>query len=414
MLHPHSNDDPILSLPWEMILGFCTFGEILTVRSVSHGLQEVVANAISSEVCFNFLKDYMKEQNLYYIPDLEQWKSAATQKNIESIFSKDSTVYLNSLLQVLRVIKYLPISMAVAFDTKHGRHCLPLQWNISEQRSEFMTFSSSRGNDQLDCSTFKTKPRLRSSDQTTSVTSTSSSSPRNNIYDHLEMRNEHGQPLDLQTCSNTSVPNIPDDLMCPVCRETDYRTLVLSEFSYVCDPGSVDERPSHVQLSWTPGRDGDVSRKNEAGTIEKREQIRSETIHSFPPMEEDMAIPIRRNPLSLKRDCKFTISMHCIECRKFGIFSPASVCWSQSFCCAERGRTSGDKTIGGVMVRQKCSNSECNRPVFCPQCAHSRTHEGYVDENGKSRPYIRASHCDTCQLTFCDEDAWISSICHHW
>ncbi|CAJ1970266.1 unnamed protein product [Cylindrotheca closterium] len=405
MLHPQSNDHPALSLPWEMILGFCTFDEILTVRSVSRGLHAVIANAISSEFCLNFLKRYMKWKNMYYIPHLEEWKTAATQDSVESIFSMDSSLYLDTLLQVLRVIKYLPVSMAVAFDAKHGRHCLPLQWNPSKQSSEFMTFSSS-GRNSLQ---FKTEPRLRPLNHSTNTTSTSNAS-NNNIYGHLELHNERGQPLDLQTYLNASAPNMPENLICPICKN---RTLVLSEFSYVCEPGSEDERPSHVQLSWTPRKDGNDSCNNEAGTTEEKRQVKEGCLHSFPPMEDDMAIPTRSRPLSLKRDCKFTISIHC-TCRQFGVLSPAGVCWNQSFCCAERGRAIGDKTIGGVLVRQKCSSNDCNRPVSCPQCTHNRTHEGYMDESGESLPVIRGSHCDVCKLTFCDEDAWLSSISHHW
>jgi len=157
--------------------------------------------------------------------------------------------------------------------------------------------------------------------------------------------------------------------------------------------------------------DGDDNCKND---IDEKKQVKDEALHSFPPMVEDMAIPIRSHPISLQRDTKFVISIHCTKCREFGIFAPAGVCWNQSFCCAERGRTIGDKTIGGVLVRQKCSSPECNSPVSCPQCAHSRIHEGYQDNNGESSPVIRVSHCDNCRLTFCDEDAWLSNICHHW
>lgn len=66
----------------------------------------------------------------------------------------------------------------------------------------------------------------------------------------------------------------------------------------MCEPGSVDEPPSRVQLSWTPRKDVNESRNNEAEIAAKKEQVKEEgSPRSFPPMEEDMAIPIRRRPV---------------------------------------------------------------------------------------------------------------------
>lgn len=358
----------MISLPWEMILGFCTLDEILSVRSVSKDLSAVVTSAISSDYCSHFLQEYLKKQNVYYIPHLRHWKTSATQDELQGIFSKEESkdLYLKRLLGVLRVIKYLPMSTVVAFDANLGRHCLPVRWNATTNNSEVVTFASpsQRNAGRASCPPRKGEPL------------TSPKTPTNNIYNHLELQSENGHPIDLQSYSSTCVPSMPDDLICPACREAEYRTLVLSEFSYRCEPGSVDERPNRVQLSWTPLIEGCI------GNIKKKRRVEIEdSSNSFPPMMEDMAIPIRSHPLPLQRDCKFAISIHCTKCKEFGVFGPAAVCWSQSFCCAERGRTIGEKTLGGVLVRQRCSCAQCYRPVSCPQCAHTRMHEGYQDSN---------------------------------
>jgi hypothetical protein len=426
LLHsPMSQEDVFYSWPWETIAGFCTFDEILNARLVCHSFCEGIGDGLSSEFCAQYLSYCLTERNIYFIPRLSDWKKTATQLDTEELFVSETRLYLDKLLRVLRVLKYLPKSMAVAFNGKYGRHCLPLTWDEQEQKATIQTFSPCpRG--KSSCPTCRLKLKVEpmaGEDEEASVATTRRTPimPTNDVHDYLEIHNKQGRQIDLHCYSSKCIPNLPGDLICPQCKVCDRRTLVLSEFSYKSEPGSVGGRPNCVVLSWTPRIDDDDgddgSSHEEAQGPPTRKRQKTEQVENSAPsvatMFDDMAIPTRVHPIAFKPDCKFTTSIHCTNCQKFGIFAPAGVCWNRIFCCAERKRQLPDKLMGGVLVRQKCSREDCNLPISCPQCAHNSVHGSYEDEREQSLPLTRQSHCDSCQITFCDNDAWMSTICHH-
>lgn len=426
-----SQEHVLASLPWGMVAEFVTFDDMLNARLMCHSICEGIGDSLSSEFCAQYLSKCLTARNMYFIPRLSDWKESATQLGTEELFLSETNLYFDKLLRVLRVLKWLPKSMAVAFNGKYGRHCLPLKWDEDENRATLQTFSPCRRG-KSNCPTCRLKLRvlpLKEGDQEGLLAGTGRSltRPSTDVHDYLEIHNKQGRQLDLHYYAPKCIPNLPNDLICPQCKVSDRRTLVLSEFSYKGEHGNVGDRPNRVVLSWTPRfDDSDDDEEEEIGCSSqedeenpppspKRQKTEScgSTASHFPPRFDDMAIPIRIRPIALKPDCKFTTSIHCANCQEFGVFAPAGVCWNQSFRCANRKLQLPERLVGGALVRQKCSSKDCNLPISCPSCAHNRVHESYSTENRKPLPVTRQSHCGSCRQTFCDNDAWLSTNCHH-
>jgi hypothetical protein len=397
------------SLPWEIITRFLNFDEILKVRVVSQAFRQCIEDCLSSDFCSRSLFRFLEERNIYLVSgDLENFMTLATQSDeIDDFFLTETSNYFNKLLLILRVLRYLPKSVVVAFNGKYGRHCIPIQWDDQEKDAILQSFSPC---EREQCPTCSLKLPSQSPIHSTYT---------NNIYDYLEFHNKRGV-VDLHQYVPKCIPNLPADLRCPNCLVTNQRTLILSEFSYKSESGGATDRPSHTLLTWTPKIDADVESSSDSGEqVTKRQKVEFEeryTRNPFPPMFDDMAVPVRTQPLRLKSDCKFAISIHCSSCQKFQVFAPSAVCWNNAFRCEERGKQHGygkyHTIVGGVLVRQQCSSPDCLRPVSCPHCAHNISHRGYDDEE-QDYTVIRKSNCASCNLTFCDEHAWLSTICHH-
>lgn len=221
----------------------------------------------------------------------------------------------------------------------------------------------------------------------------------------------------------TFIPNLPADLICPKCCTTESRTLVLSDFSYKAHENFPSHRLAHVDLMWNPHLDNTHKQKDTdcegiSSRPSKRPKNGTNTSQSplqFPPRYAETALTIRSEPIPLKTDAKFCISIHCSACREFAIWAPASVCRHVDYVCHERGRQlqADNTTLGGALVRTKCSLPDCNQAIACPYCAHQIWHEPYSSSGGQ-RQVRHVSHCDVCRETYCADHAWVSTVCHHW
>eukprot|EP00980_Cylindrotheca_fusiformis_P030564 scaffold25036_cov166-Cylindrotheca_fusiformis.AAC.3 len=395
-------EELIDSLPWKAITPFCTLDQVLNARLVRRSLCEVIGNGLSPQECADYLSHFLVQRNIFFIPHLQHWKESATQEVDAQMFGTANDLHLDKLLRVFRVMKHLPESMAVAFSGKHGRHCLPLKWDEEEKRAKIHTYAPCRRG-KSNCASCRLKLKVRESE--------SSFRPTNNVYDGIEAYDKQQRQIDLHEYSSKCIPNLPNDLICPQCKVGDRRTLVLSEFSYKSDVHS--RRPDCVLLSFTPSFRSSEKEEQPAPKRQKTaERAANPGASLFPPRYDDMAIPTRLYPLELKPDCKFAMSIHCTNCQEFGIFAPAAVCWNQDFCCAFRRTQPLDATmVGGTMTRKKCSVNDCNRPTCCPQCAHDSSHHAYEDD--RAQVVLRTYHCCSCNQTYCDADAWLSTTCHH-
>ena len=408
--------------------------------------------------------------------DCDDWKQSATtttraaaaaatttthhndQTIIRNLFSSSNDYcYLDKLLRVLRVFKHLPRSLVVAFNGKYGRHCMPIEWDSTERRVKVKSFPPCpRGRHR--CESCHMKPNIIPALQQQSSTIRNNSTM--NIDEYLELNaSKNKGKIDLRNSSYIPkcIPNLPGDLICPNCQRNDQRTLMLFEFSYKSE--SVVGRPDQTLLTWTPAStttstddtdaasEGDTDDDDGGGSDDdddssiRHDNKRQKTddpstekeespsppprccyySYSPPVMYDDMAIPVRDRPLQLKQDCKFAISIACTNCG-WSVFSPASVCWSRDYVCGVRNvqvhnedsyTSSGggsNTLLGGVLVRQKCSQPDCYCSVTCPSCANTTNHDSYSQGNNYYHP---PSHCNSCNVTFCNQHSWLSTICHH-
>lgn len=411
----------LMTLPWGAIIEFCTIKDVLDARLVCREWLQGIEQEAAADWCAKVFSESLQKQNafLFHAPGSTldyAWRKGATQVDVSSLIDPVGAIQpsghgcLDRLFKVMRVMKCLPESAVVAFSSKDGRHCLPICWDPGTNETSFPAFPACQ---RVNCRTCSLKPPAKTPDSSTSQ-----------LERHLNLHNEEGE-IDLTAYTPRCIQNLPADLVCPKCMAVDQRTLVLSEFTYKAPHACRSDKPSHTPLTWTPDLDEEEEVFNEAqdslvphGHKRKRRTDFSDPSQppSFPPKYAEMALPDRSTPLQLPTDCKHCISIYCVACKEFAIWSPAAVCWNSDFVCRERGRQlcspEGDTFIGGVLVRKKCSLPDCRKAVSCPYCAHQVWHTPYVQSRGER--IRRASHCDVCRETYCGEHSWVSTVCHHW
>jgi hypothetical protein len=153
--------------------------------------------------------------------------------------------------------------------------------------------------------------------------------------------------LRLDVYHNKCIPNLPSDLVCPVCRVIDRRTLMLTEISYVTEPGTerrfgvgrMQQGRPLVQaeidsLTFTPA----AARRSPEGENEGiGEPITTrsdrELVESFPPRYGEPFLYNHVNHRDREADMnrKHAISIHCEGCGSFGVLAPAAVRYDSPF-----------------------------------------------------------------------------------
>ena len=461
---PQEKEQELASLlPWGIIAESLELQEVLQTRLTCHSLCEALAEQVSPVTCSRHIARVLVQRNLYVIPNVLlslDWVTETTRDSEEAIVhmlmlasasAEEGGGALDSLLRMIKVMKYLPKQAAVAFNGKHGRHLLPLQWDEEKKCSNFLSHEPCQ---RKSCVTCKFRiPVNRAAAAATSDDDDGRRRNNNNIDDHLEFRKPKG-PIDLHSYHTTCVPNLPRDLHCPMCRTTDQRTLVLSEVAYRSDSRPVN-RPDKVLLTWTPHQeqaangnsssdddddddndddddDDDASDhsfvvvRHDEPSPKRRKTDKDDQVLLFPPLYDDMAIPSTTQPIRLKADCKHAISIHCSHCGEFGVIGPAAVCWNPDFPCHERGHNlSSDKyqtVVGGVLVRSKCSSTStssssssasspgddnCQRSTLCESCTRGGStttmiHSAYLEDT-RGSTVLFSGMCHHCHEPFCSD-----------
>jgi len=299
----------------------------------------------------------------------------------------------------------------VALNGKYGRHCIPLEFSSETNQTEPKL--------QEECSRRKCRtcklhiPVCENQDA--------------KIHSYISIPNEHGKPLDLSRFYNKCVPNLPPDLICPSCRCSDKRTLVMSTISYP----SNETTGGNTSLTYTPrAKDKTESDKSDSAAYEEEQEpqrkkqrcVNMPDSFAFPSICEDLSFPTTWEPLEHAQDVKHGIAIHCVSCQNFGVVAPAASCCDERFPCHERTRQVRNgkdaATIGGIFVRRLCSNQGCLHAVSCEACSREVNHPIYDRDaaaNGDVSPTVaHKTRCQTCNLRYCNDCAWLSTICHHW
>lgn len=406
-------------ISWECVAEFLTLQDMLASRVVCKDWNRSLEESLSPRQCAAWLSQRLLRENLYLTGDLRLWKDASNSNSKDSIdamarvLAHDSASPIRTLLDTLRVVKVFPSQAAVAFSAPYGRHCIPLHWDDVIEGALPTEYDTCQRGEQS-CAACRLVGRIPRRTRFRAPTEDCI----DDFYDILRAESDSTRP----TCTNDYVelkryypsctPNLPPDLICPVCRISTERTLQLTEISYV----STEESSgwNEVQLSLTPVRDTVPQTTRQRQNDSWRDQLYA--ADSFPPAPyRDVSIPIDHPPPRASNS-KHCLAIHCDHCRQFGVLAPVAVCGQGQFHCQDRLRYvdfGKDRSLtGAVFVRQQCSHPDCNRPTLCHRCCRSNVHRNDDTTNGVTT--TMHSHCETCQLTFCTEHHWQSTVCHHW
>jgi hypothetical protein len=407
----NNNDNE--NLPWGFISEFLTLPELLVTRQVSHAVADAVHD-VSPQKCGALLEQALRRRNIHLLPYRSWDRPIQDQPSVTDMLIRDvdeHTASLDGMLRCFRVLKHLPQQVAVAFSGKYGRHCVPMEWDSTREQTQLRLY----------------EPCSRRRCRTCRLRVPVCDDPKAEINAHIQIENKHGERMDMTRFYCTCVPNLPRDLICPSCRRNDERTLVLSAVSY----RSSASASGRTLLTYTPYPKEDDTEEEENSdndgqgletATRKKQKLKKESVSfSFPDMRDDVALPTRWEPLNRSNDAKHGIAIHCVSCEQFGVATPAGPCMDARFPCHDRKRTvmvgKHASTLGGVFVRTKCSNRDCNHPVACEACSHRVTHPAYERERAATRSEAAVEYknrCQTCDLTYCSTCSWLATVCHHW
>jgi hypothetical protein len=417
-------------ISWEWVAEFLTLQDMLASRVVCKEWNQSLEETLSPRQCGIWLSRRLLRENLYLTDNIGSWKDASNaNESIEMmarvLFHDNNSVSpVRTLIDSLRVVHVFPSQAAVAFSAPYGRHCIPLHWDDAIEAVLPTEYEACRRGEQA-CAACRLVNRIP---RRTRFRGEPTDDCIDDFYDILRgdtaaatganvAANEY---VELKKYYPSCTPNLPPDLICPVCRVSNERTLQLTEVSYA----STEESSSWntVKLSLTPVRDN-ANTNNNATTQTIPRQRRNDSwrdqlyaVDSFPPAPyRDVNIPIDHPP-PRAANAKHCLAIHCDHCRQFGILAPAAVCGQGQFRCQDRLRYLNfgkDRSLtGAVFVRQQCSHPNCNRPTLCHRCCRTNVHRNDDTTNGLTT--AMQSHCETCQITFCTEHHWQSTCCHHW
>ncbi|CAB9517164.1 expressed unknown protein (Partial), partial [Seminavis robusta] len=465
-------EDPIAVFPlWHLVVDFLDLVDVLQARLVcrrwNSGLCESTsANGSSSGVsvqqCVRFLDAILQRQNVVlatgHVPTVDahwtlgllssqpDWKRRERLASFLLESDGSSRGHFDKMLLVLRVLQHLPSQMGICYNSKWGRHAWAMQWNANTHTSEPRIYHPSSFQvctTQEDATTTTPDdiPTVASGPANLFQTSPARHGPNNDydIHDTLQLmkhKTDYGivteetiqERWDLNRYHHDpSLPNLPSDLRCPLCC-SDRRTLQLSEFPYQSQPTNGDDFITPLGY-----RTANVLTLTPAETTNDHS--------SSSPSYQELAIPIIRSQDNLqsttipqlhpKPHLKHAMTLHCTHCRQFALVAPGGMCWSSKFPCKSRSKTfsihesttsSTSKTdiktwMGGMLVRTRCSERNCPRPVFCHECSHATSHAHYPTTQQQQPPPPQLQHssrCDHCHLDYCPAHAWLSTVCHHW
>lgn len=419
-------------ISWEWVAEFLTLQDMLSSRVVCKEWNQSLEETLSPRQCGIWLSRRLLRDNLYLTDKLGLWKDASNEsiEMMARVLTLNESVNvvspLKTLIGILRVVKFFPNQAAVAFSAPYGRHCIPLHWDDNIETVLPTEYEACHRGEQV-CAACRLVNRIP---RRTNFRGEPTDDCIDDFYDILRGDTAAAdgantvdpfEYVELKKYYPSCAPNLPPDLICPVCRVSTERTLQLTEVSYA----STEESSTWntVKLSFTPVRDNENTNANVAQTTITRQRRNNGSwrdqlyaADSFPPAPyRDVNIPIDYSPPRFA-NAKHCLAIHCDHCHQFGILAPVAVCGQGQFRCEDRLRYvdfGKERSLtGAIFVRQQCSHRFCNRPTLCHRCCRTNVHRNDDTTNGLTT--TMQSHCETCQITFCTEYHWQSTCCHHW
>jgi hypothetical protein len=425
----------IAKAPLEVVVAFLSLRDVLSARLISLHFAEAVSH-LPAATCARYLQERLAAQTpTVHLVSNASWKRPLDLRSMESLLQRqDGGSCFHCMLRCFRVYQHLPTEVAIAFGGKYGRHCVPMQWNSEANRAEPVNYKPC---ERPKCPTCRLKIDMDERER-----------PPCSIYkdydiwlpDHSK-RYEGKRRVDLSKYYPKCVPNLPHDLVCPHCTQSDERTLVLSIISYKSstpppqasgkpltytpfnDEDYIEPQVQHVYDEESSGdeQDADASDEeftNNAANKRQREEDLVEDSFAYPHIFDEIASPKAYQPIQESEVAKYAVAIHCVSCEKFGMLAPANPCSHEHFQCRLRAK---DVTFGGqnvlvgvMMVRNKCYHDNCHCSTRCMSDCRKFRHGLYGDPQTKL-PF--KSWCPHCHPDgngrYCDGCAWLTSVCHH-
>jgi len=416
--------------PLEVVAEFLTLNEVLCARLVSTRFVEAICN-LSSARCAQHLHERLVSQSpTVHLVSHACWNQTLDLEGMEAFMQRPDGGSLECMLRCFRVFKCLPMEAGIAFCGKYGRHCVPMQWNIESKRVEAIIYASCR---RQACPTCRLKIDMDARER-----------PPCEIYKDYDIwipdqskRCDGRRRVDLSKFYPKCIPNLPRDLLCPHCSDSEKRTLVLSIISY--KSSTPPPHASGKPLTYTPFNDNDYSEPEvydglqedsgeenvgqsleDALTVRKhpREENQVEDTFAYPLIFDEIASPKAYQAIEESDRAKYAISIHCVSCEKFGMLAPANPCSHEHFRCRMRAKEilfgGQNVLVGSMMVRNKCHNTMCNRSTRCMSDCQKFRHGLYADPDTKLPFKCWCPHCHPAgNGRYCDGCAWLTSVCHH-
>jgi len=373
------------------IASFLKLQDILACRlTCVEGLNQV-HSSLTVKDCAILLSLVLQTRRVVVTGNTQQWKDAGNDAfdAIQCMKQLDTaaTNPLDTLLRIMRVLLHLPSQLAVCYSSKYGRFCAPCHAHSGSMQREAYS-KCSRGKQNCSTCAFKIPPRAISSPGENEEGE--EEGEFDNIYSVLsitarETKNSRAMySLDLEHFHCKCVPNIPPDLICPLCRENTRRTLLLTAFSYQSELSAAREQPGHMSLSFTPLLEPMKKRA--------RKHQHTQASERFPPPEySDMFLPrasgSRLLRYQFRQDCKHAMSIHCTSCQKFGLIAPSRICMP----CHLRFDESA-LHVGAALFRPEAENATRMHCFYCTQRPDTESEESDEeseedddgdDENGR-------------------------------
>uniref|UniRef100_A0A7S3PCR8 Uncharacterized protein n=1 Tax=Amphora coffeiformis TaxID=265554 RepID=A0A7S3PCR8_9STRA len=442
----------VIDVAFSDICDFLTFAEALQMRSLGRHLRDLVEECLTEDHCAAFLERKLKRENIYLFHDTREWREATqTDYNIlkkvihpSSAASPKDLFSFRTLLDLMKVMGALPLEAAIGYSTRYGRVVIPQEEQVRiiiEEEAEEEPRSNGRIYDPCPCPKDGKCQGCKLIDNIPIRKERISTEGRideegysvDDFYTCYRQADGKEVPVELKTYFPVSVPNLPPTLQCPVCRESSRRTLFLTEVSYQSSEPSNDFR--FTPLTFTPLKTDEAGSKKPRREDTWRDRLFPKDSYPPAPYREDGVhknVPIEHTP-----DKKTCISIHCENCKRFGLLAPAVPCHTLGFPCEairaqpQEGSLRDElyqADLGAILVRRQCNaavEKPCNKATLCTKCSTEVWHhvwEGRPDDRQQHHAYLNnhginfivfCSSCRTCDLRLCHEHAWLSTICHH-
>lgn len=196
--------------------------------------------ALTVEDCAKHLSMLLQDRELVVLGNTRRWKEAGDDMFhvahcLHQLGDMAATNPLDAVFRMLRIVSHIPIQLAVLYSGKYGKFCSPCDTNTGALRLNAYP-SCPRGKTNCDTCVFKIPPRtpldetekkaqpqLSARQDLEDDDEDETSNGSLDIYSVLSIRTPHKNrargvySMDLDNFYCKCVPNLPNDLICPIC-----------------------------------------------------------------------------------------------------------------------------------------------------------------------------------------------------